>query len=333
MKKFSIILPVRNGGEYVKECVHSILAQTLNNFDLIVLDNCSTDGTLQWIQSLNDERIIIYPSAKPLSIEENWARIKDVKKNEFITLIGHDDVLYENYLKTIEALIQKHPNASLYQSHFQYIDGSGSFVRNCLPMDEVQYAHEFLACHMARTMDSMGTGYMMRSNDYDSIGGMPPHYPNLLFADYELWIRLAAISYKATTQEQCFKYRLTLSTSRVTNGMQYQHAFEQYVFFIKEFMEKNARVNETVNKYGREMLYYYCEALSHRLLKTKSSMRKGMHADDFIKKCKEYAEILIPGQEFDPEKKLRIKAASIIDSNSITRDIFYWYKMTSAKYQ
>ena len=39
MKKFSIILPVKNGGEYVKECVRSILSQTLNDFNLLVLDN------------------------------------------------------------------------------------------------------------------------------------------------------------------------------------------------------------------------------------------------------------------------------------------------------
>ena len=52
MKKFSIILPVRNGGEYVKDCVRSILSQTVDEFDLIVLDNCSTDGTVEWINSL-----------------------------------------------------------------------------------------------------------------------------------------------------------------------------------------------------------------------------------------------------------------------------------------
>jgi glycosyltransferase involved in cell wall biosynthesis len=80
MKKFTIILPVRNGGKYAKECVNSILAQTLNDFNLTVLDNCSTDGTLQWITALNDERIIIHPSSNPLSIEENWGRAKILLK-------------------------------------------------------------------------------------------------------------------------------------------------------------------------------------------------------------------------------------------------------------
>jgi len=143
--KFSIILPVKNGGHYVKDCIASILSQSLHDFNLIVLDNRSTDGTLEWLHSLNDSRIVIHESAQPLSIEENWSRIKDIPKNEFITLIGHDDLLDPGYLETMNALIEKHPEASLYQAHFQYIDKDGLLIRDCLPMDEIQYGHEFLA--------------------------------------------------------------------------------------------------------------------------------------------------------------------------------------------
>lgn len=128
MTRFSIILPVRNGGEYVKECVNSILSQTHGDFNLQVLDNFSSDGTPEWIHSLNDPRIIIYPSDKPLTIEENWARITVIPKNEFITLIGHDDVLDNNYLDTMINLISKHPTASLFQTHFRYINSEGSLL-------------------------------------------------------------------------------------------------------------------------------------------------------------------------------------------------------------
>ena len=44
-------------------------------------------------------------------------------------------------------------------------------------MDEVQYGHEFLACHMMQTMDSMGTGYCFRSDDYNKLGGIPVIIP------------------------------------------------------------------------------------------------------------------------------------------------------------
>src|SRR5580692_7497114 len=145
MRKYSIILPVRNGGVYVRECINAILAQTLDDFNLIILDNCSTDGTTEWIASLNDGRIVCHRSAGSLSIEENWGRIKDIPKNEFMTMIGHDDILDPCYLEVMDALIRRHPGASLYQTHFRYIDPKGSTIRLSKPMDERQTAPELTA--------------------------------------------------------------------------------------------------------------------------------------------------------------------------------------------
>ena len=144
MSTFSIILPVRNGGEYVKYCVNSILVQSICDFNLHILDNCSEDGTLEWITALKDPRIIVYASQKPLTIEENWGRIVAIPKNQFMTLIGHDDLLEPDYLQIITELIKKFPDASLYQTHFRYIDNKGKIIRNCKPMNEVQTASEFL---------------------------------------------------------------------------------------------------------------------------------------------------------------------------------------------
>ena len=101
MNKFSVILPVKNGGDYLKECVNSILSQTYTNFNLLILENCSTDNTLNWLMSLHDDRIKIYPSSESLVIEENWARVLSIPKNEFMTLIGHDDILLPNYLQVV----------------------------------------------------------------------------------------------------------------------------------------------------------------------------------------------------------------------------------------
>jgi len=325
MSKYSIILPVRNGGEHVKECVRSILAQTCRDFNLLVLDNNSNDGTPEWISSLKDERIIIYPEKEALGIEGNWARIKGIKKNEFITLIGHDDILLPHYLEEMERLINKHPQASLYQSHYSFINVNGAFTRYCMPMDEIQYGHEFLACQLARTMDSMGTGYMMRSKDYDALGGIPVEYPNLIFADYQLWVELSLINYKATSDKVCFNYRVHDSVSKLTNGEQYQQAFEKYVYFMAALGNKNEQVRSVIEKYGHDMLMYFCESLSHRLLKTPVANRK-TKVNEFIEKCRSYAAILIPGQPFDPSGKFRISIAGKLDSNVVGRSVFNMYK-------
>lgn len=324
INQFSIILPVRNGGNYVKECVHSILAQTYPHFNLIVLDNCSDDGTIEWIESLKNDKIVVNPSDKPLGIVRNWARIKDVEKNEFITLIGHDDLLHTFYLEEMNCLINQYPDASLYQTHFKYIDDKGGFVKDCQQMQNLQSASEFIECHFLGTLDSMGTGYMFRSKDYDRLGGMPTNYPNLIFADYELWIRLTKINYKATSAKECFSYRLHNSTSKTTNGDEYRIAFEQYVLLLHQLQKEDALIDDVIQKHSKYFLMYYCQALSHRILKTDAAKRK-IGVNDFVKKCIQFAKQLIPTQQFNPYMQPKILAAVMLD-NAFGQKIFSLYK-------
>ncbi len=325
MFSYSIILPVRNGGEYVKECVRSILQQGGMNFNLLVLDNCSTDGTAEWIEALGDERITIYRSDRSLTIEENWGRIKDVPKNEFMTMIGHDDLLLPNYLHEMDNLITRHPNAGLYQTHFNYINEKGELVRPSLPMDEVQYANEFIACQFVRTIDSTGTGYMMRSADFDAAGGMPVNYPNLIFSDYELWVKLMSRGYKATSLKNCFSYRVHQSVSTTTNGMLYQDAFMKYMQFLKKLRLEYPSVNEVIDRYGKQFLLYYCEGMSHRLLKTPVSNRS-LRVGEFIKRCEALAAEIIPGQQFKPLDVFRIRIAMQLDRSFLGRSLFGVFK-------
>ena len=212
LNNFSIVLPVRNGGEYIKECINSILSQTLQNFNIVVLDNASTDGTADWLRSLNDSRIIIYPSGQSLSIEQNWGRIKDVPRNKWMIIIGHDDLMHPTYLEVMADLISKYPQASLYQSHFSFIDENGAVGKKCRPMQEVQTAADFFK----ETLEN-GGGFMMRSADYDAVGGVPM-YPNLFFSDYVLWMELSRISYKATAATDAFSYRVHNKNTTATSA-------------------------------------------------------------------------------------------------------------------
>lgn len=325
MSTFSIILPVRNGGEYIKECVASILAQTYADFNLLVLDNDSTDGTLPWLHTISDRRLQIYPSSFSLTIEENWDRITTLPKNEFMTMIGHDDILWPGYLQAMHTLISKHPKAGLYQSHFNYIDENGKKVRDCLPMDEEQSVDEFLSCQFRRSIDSTGTGYMMRSADFDRLGGMPSQYPNLIFADFQLWVSLMLGGYKATSPQPCFSYRLHQSLSRTTNGTGYQEAFITYIEFLTGLRKEHPAIASAIDRHGKEFLLYYCESISHRLLKTPVEQRRS-RVLDFIVECESLAADFIPLQSFKPLDVFRIRLAKELDQHSLTRMAFQLLK-------
>jgi glycosyltransferase involved in cell wall biosynthesis len=327
--KYSIILPVRNGGEYVKLCVNSILAQTFTDFNLHVLDNNSTDGTGEWIRSLKDERIKYLPSDRPLNINENWFRIIAIPKNEFITLIGHDDLFEPWYLDEMDKLIAANPAASLFQTHFKYIDASGNTIRQCKPMPSKLTADDLLAFLLCRMIDTMGTGFMMRAKDYDAAGGIPM-YPNLLFADFELWHRLSKPGYLAVSFEECFSFRLHQSTTTTSSDQSFQSAFAEFINYL-DAEKKDPASCKIIERYAVAFLDFYTKAQAHRLLRTPASKRNGKNVKDIARQGKIYADRLLGANDFDPYNNSSLKLAVYIDSNPITRAMFLGFKKIYSK--
>lgn len=280
--KFSIILPVHNGGDYIKKCVSSILAQSYANFNLLILENASADGTFQWLKSIDDPRITIFPSDRFLSFEANWSRISQIKTNEFITIIGHDDVFDPDYLEVMSELIYIHPKATLYQTHFRFIDAAGKFIRHSRPMCQTQQVHEFVAAQLTFIMDSMGTGYMMRRKDFDLVGGFG-EYPNLIFGDYELWVKLTALGYMVIAPSENFSYREHDSASASTQVSEYKNSLLKYWKFLEKMAEQNKYLCEVINRYGATYLKSMCEGFIYRSLRTTGIRRNNTHdiIDDF----------------------------------------------------
>jgi glycosyltransferase involved in cell wall biosynthesis len=330
MPKYSIILPVRNGGHYVKECVKSVLAQTCQDYNFIVLDNNSTDGTSEWIASLNDLRIIIYSSAVSLTIQDNWARIAYVEKNEFITIIGHDDILYPNYLSVMDSLINNFPDAKLYQAHFNFIDGKGDIIRPCKPMQEMISSVDFFKAVLRNTIEIMGTGFMMRSKDYNKNGGIPS-YPNLLFADIEIWMKIIRDSYIAISPVSCFAFRTHLDNTSKSTGQFRLIAFERMILFFKEFVQQNPVMKSPLNQYGQAFFKNYAEGACHKLIYVPKQSRNNITMDNIIFSAEKSAQLLMPGINFKPATFLSIRLAKIIDSNYIFRWLFLLLKRLSKR--
>lgn len=329
MSKYSIVLPVRNGGEYLKQCVSSILSQTVNDFNLEILDNCSTDGSLEWVNSIKDQRVRIYPSSEPLSIEENWGRIVTIKKNEFMTFIGHDDILDENFLEEMGALIDIHPNASIYQTHFRYIDTDGNILNSCKPMDESQSSEAFLAFFLSGMFD-LSIGQMVRSSDFDSLGGIPS-YPSLLFADFELWMELIKKSYRASTKVECCSYRIhKKSTTNSSSKLKYYYAFNRMIDYFLE-LKKDIKYSNIFEKYGLNFLKPYCKSISHHLLRVPKEQRHGITVVNFIIEMKKKIDILIPDNQFFPSEDFSIKMGLLIDRHWVLQNSFLLFKKIYSK--
>lgn len=265
---FTILLPTRNGGAYLPLCIESILAQAYRDFELVILENQSTDGTAEWLHALEgiDDRIKIIHSECSLSIEDNWKRILTVRKREFMTIVGHDDLLAPDFLEEIVKIIQVAPDASLYLTHYRLIDSNGSLIRYCTPMPGRETAAEFLAARMAEIRDSFGTGYVMRSRLYDEIGGIP-EYPNLLFSDDALWMKLMGSAYRATSARVCFSYRLHPgSVSGTPNRAALFAALKLYLAFLSELAIMDVNVARVMKLYGGHYVTKWCLGYYYHLV-------------------------------------------------------------------
>lgn len=233
-KDFSVVIPVRNGGKYISAAVESILKQTYQRFNIIVLENCSTDDTVSLIAAFGDPRISIFPAPAPLSIEDNWQRILDLDLAEYLTILSHDDLLYPDFLQEIADLIDANPQASLYGAHFHLIDERGNVIRPCQPMPYEETAESFLRARHRFKRDTFGTGYVARSADYKKVGGLPP-FPMLLYADDIAWYRLANLSSKVCSPKYLFAYRRhPQSASQLVDLLSLYQASKQYLAFLSQ---------------------------------------------------------------------------------------------------
>jgi glycosyltransferase involved in cell wall biosynthesis len=235
------------------------LSQTYSRLELVVLDNQSTDNTIPWLKSLQDSRIQIHSSSKPLSIVDSWARVKDVKKREYLTLIGHDDSFDPGFLEAIKGLIERHPDGALYQTGARLINSEGKTIRDCRPVPERETAAEYLKARFVSERDVFGTGYVMRSADYDLLGGIPA-FEKLFFADDALWLSLIRNSYKFADRSVLFSVRIhpgSESASLPSAWSSLLFALDQFAEFIRGFKDGAPEVCSVSEAHEAEFMLGY----------------------------------------------------------------------------
>ncbi len=91
--QITVALPVYNGEQYIALAIKSVLAQTFIDFELLILDNCSTDNTLDIIKTFNDPRIRLIINPKNLGMIGNWNLAVSLATGKYIKILSHDDLL------------------------------------------------------------------------------------------------------------------------------------------------------------------------------------------------------------------------------------------------
>ena len=114
--KVSVIMPAYNSEVYIRESIDSVLAQTFADFELIVVDDGSTDTTAAIAESYSDSRIrLIRQPNRGVSVARNTGL--EASQGQFITFLDSDDLYYPDFLKTLHRLIQSNQTEMSFSNY------------------------------------------------------------------------------------------------------------------------------------------------------------------------------------------------------------------------
>ncbi|MGH3556279.1 MAG: glycosyltransferase family 2 protein [Mycobacterium sp.] len=129
MPRVSVVVPSYNSVAFIDATMRSILAQTFTDFELVVSDHSSTDGTWEALQRYTaDPRVRLSRLASGGGAPANWNAVTDLATGEFIKLVCGDDVLYPDNLAMQVTALTAHPSAVLAASGLDFIDAAGTPV-------------------------------------------------------------------------------------------------------------------------------------------------------------------------------------------------------------
>ena len=127
-RMISVVMPTYNGEKYIREAIDSILNQTYKDFELIIVDDCSTDDTPKILQTYadKDERIKIFRNEVnqklPRSLNIGFSKCS----GDYYTWTSDDNMYYSNALETMADLLDKNQDTDLVFARIEYIDGTGN---------------------------------------------------------------------------------------------------------------------------------------------------------------------------------------------------------------
>lgn len=92
MPAISVVMPLYNAEKYVQKTIHSILNQTYKDFELIIVDDCSTDNSVQVVESIQDNRIKFFCNEKNMGIAYTRNRALENSNGKYIAIMDDDDI-------------------------------------------------------------------------------------------------------------------------------------------------------------------------------------------------------------------------------------------------
>lgn len=243
--RFSVIIPLYNKAPYVRKALESIVSQTYKDWELIIVDDGSTDGSAaiceDFINSLtpsliNSLRLIRQPNsgvakARNVGVENSSA--------PFVCFLDADDWWAPTYLEEMDKLITEYPDAGLYATNYIYYKPGKTHVALKLERGYMNYSEAYLHGEMP-----VWTGATcMPRRVFDEKGGFPVGIK--LGEDFLLWAK-TALHYKVAFCEKPLAYynNDVPASLRATRNL---HALEHNMLFHLDEIEREIESLSLIN--------------------------------------------------------------------------------------
>ena len=116
IRPVSVCVPTYNGAAFIEETLRSIVNQSYQDFELLIVDDGSTDNTLEIVQSFSDPRIQLHRNPERLGIPGNWNRCLSLAQGEFVCVFHQDDVMLPENLERKAQLLSADPTLGFVHS-------------------------------------------------------------------------------------------------------------------------------------------------------------------------------------------------------------------------
>ena len=221
--KVTVLLPVYNAQKYVAEAIESILDQTFTDFEFIIINDGSTDGSAQIIECYKDPRIIFVNNPRNQGLVTVLNQGLDMAHGEYIARMDADDISLPNRLAQQVKFLDKHPKVGVLGTWFHIFGNIDRIEKNLKhPMLKDMIHGSPVGHPTVMFRKALFDKYQLR---YD------PAYKHA--EDYELWTRVINHTQIANLQEVLLKYRWT--------GSNVSAVYEKEQLLVSEVIKQKIR--------------------------------------------------------------------------------------------
>lgn len=207
MSRVTVLMPTYNVAPWVDQAIQSVLNQTYNDFELLIVDDASSDDTLAHVRAINDPRIRIAAFTNNVGLADNLNRGLDLIDTELVARMDGDDIAEPDWLETGIKVLDSHPEVGVCSFGFQFFGTKTSLVR--FPeWHEDSKAQMLFGCTVI--VPVLRRSVFVENNLHYSTAAFPAE-------DYMMWSNVYRVTQVYNVQRTLFHYRThetQISTSK-----------------------------------------------------------------------------------------------------------------------